>query len=127
MKYIEKAKNYWKENKDEIVLSVKVGAVMAGVYIIGVFTGAVYEGLNWNAKLKDKYVTDACLGRADAKAFGDYDKPVRLLGMNRDECPEFDRMFSQAADTGYVTDMKGERRKVVGAIIYGANEVTEEE
>lgn len=61
MKYIEKAKNYWKENKDEIVLSVKVGAVMAGVYIIGVFTGVVYEGLNWNAKLKDKYVTDACL------------------------------------------------------------------
>ena len=103
-------------------MSVKVGAVMAGV-----FTGAVYEGLNWNAKLKDKFVTDACLGRADAKAFGDYDKPVRLLGMNRYKCPEFDRMFSQAADTGYVTDMKGERRKVVGAIIYGADEVTEEE
>ena len=127
MKCIEKAKNYWKENKDAIVLSVKVGAVMAGVYIIGVFTGAVYEGLNWNAKLKDKFVTDACLGRADAKAFGDYDKPVRLLGINRDKCQEFDRMFSQAADTGYITDMKGEKRKVVGAIIYGADEVTEEE
>ena len=108
-------------------MSVKVGAVMADVYIIGVFTGAVYEELNWNAKLKDKFVTDACLGRADAKAFGDYDKSVRLLGINRDKCPEFDRMFSQAADTGYITDMKGEKRKVFGAIIYGADEVTEEE
>ena len=127
MKCIEKVKNYWKKNKDEIVLSVKIGAVMAGTCIFGVFVGVVCDELKWNIKLKDKYVTGACLGRADAKAFGDYDKPVRLLGMNRDECKDFNRMFSQAADTGYVTDMKGERRKVVGAIIYGADEVTEEE
>ena len=127
MKCIEKVKNYWKKNKDEIVLSVKIGAVMAGTCIFGVFVGVVCDELKWNIKLKDKYVTDACLGRAEAKAFGDYDKPVRLLGMNRDKCQDFDRMLSQAADTGYVTDMKGERRKVVGAIIYGANEVAEEE
>ena len=127
MKCIEKAKNYLKENKDEIISSLKIGAVIYGTYLIGVFVGVVCDELKWNAKLKDKFVADACLGRADAKAFGDYDKPVRLLGMNRDKCPEFDRMFSQAADTGYVTDMKGERRKVVGAIIYGADEVTEEE
>lgn len=125
MKCIEKAKNYWKENKDEIILTVKIGVAVYSTYLIGVFVGVVCDELKWNAKLKDKFVTDACLGRAEAKAFGDYDKPVRLLGMNRDKCPEFDRMFSQAADTGYITDVKGEKRKVVGAIIYGADEVTE--
>ena len=56
MKCIEKAKNYWKENKDEIVLSVKIGAVMAGTYIFGVFVGAVCDELKWNIKLKDKFV-----------------------------------------------------------------------
>ena len=126
MKCIEKAKNYLKENKDKIILTVKIGAAVYSTYLIGVFVGVVCDELKWNAKLKDKFVTDACLGRAEAKAFGDYDKPVRLLGMNRDECKDFNRMFSQAADTGYVTDMKGEKRKVVGAIIYGADEVTEE-
>ena len=115
-----------KENKDKIILTVKIGAAVYSTYLIGVFVGVVCDELKWNAKLKDKFVTDACLGRAEAKAFGDYDKPVRLLGMNRDKFPEFDRMFYQAADTGYITDMKVEKRKVVGAIIYGADEVTEE-
>ena len=41
MKCIEKVKNYWKKNKDEIVLSVKIGAVMAGTCIFGVFVGVV--------------------------------------------------------------------------------------
>lgn len=127
MKCIEKAKNYWKENKDEIILTAKVAAAMAGVWFMGVIAGTCLDELKWENKLKDKFVTDASMGRADAKAFGDYDKPVRILGMNRDKCPEFDRMLSQAADTGYVTDMAGERRKVVGAIVYGGDEVAEEE
>lgn len=127
MKCIEKAKNYWKENKDEIILIAKVTAAMAGVYIMGIIAGTCLDELRWQNNLKDKFVTDAVFGRANANAFGDYDKPVRLLGMNRDECPNFDRMLSQAADTGYVTARNGETRKVVGAIIYGVDEVTKEE
>ena len=88
---------------------MKIGAAVYSTYLIGVFVGAVCDELKWNAKLKDKFVTDACLGRADAKAFGDYDKPVRLLGMNRDECPEFDRMFS--AGSRYRLYYGYERRK----------------
>ena len=126
MKCIEKAKNYLKENKDKIILTVKIGAAVYSTYLIGVFVGVVCDELKWNAKLKDKFVTDACLGRAEAKAFGDYDKSVRLLGMNRDKLTEYDSMFYQASDTCYITDIKGEKIKLVVVIIYGAYEVTEE-
>ncbi len=46
--------------------------------------------------------------------------------ISRDECPEFDRMLSQAADTGRITDVNGVTRKVIGAVIYCKEEVIED-
>lgn len=130
MKCIEKAKNYWKENKDEIVLKAKRGLMMAGVCILGAAVGTCLDELKWKSLTKNKYITYDSLIRAEQGACGKYfnvGKSVSLLSINRDADPEFDTILSQAADTGYVTDVKGDSRKVIGAIIYGTDEVAKEE
>ena len=59
-------------------------------------------------------------------AIGKHDEDLHLLAINRDECPNFDKMLKQAASDGRVTDKDGVTREVVGAIVYGGDEVKED-
>lgn len=127
MKCIEDAKYYWKENKDEIIRNVKSMAICAGVGFAGYFVGALTQELKAAHRLidDDKCIMAGAIGRADDKARGEHDKGY-VFGANRDKCPEFDKIFEQVANTGVVTDDNGVTRKVIGAIIYGEEDVIED-
>lgn len=123
MKYIAKVKNYWNENNDEIVRKAGGIAVLACVYAFGSFAGFIVG----------KYVRDkeceedvSQYVRMKITAIGKHDEDLHLLAINRDESPNFGKMLNQAASDGRVTDSDGVTREVVGAIVYGGNEVKED-
>ena len=123
MKCIEKAKNYWNENKDEIIRKVEGFAVLAGVYAFGSFVGFI-AGENARDRARKEDISQYV--RLCKKAIGEHNEDVYLLAMNRDEDSEFDRMLDQAASTGRVTDENGTTRRVFGAIMYADDEIKED-
>lgn len=123
MKYIAKMKNYWNENKDGIVRKAEGIAVWACVYAFGSFAGFIVG----------KYVIDkeweedaSQYVRLRNTAIGKHDEDLHLLAINRDESPNFGKMLNQAASDGRITDSNGVTREVVGAIVYGGDEVKED-
>lgn len=123
MKYIEKAKNYWHENKDDIIRKAEGLAVLASVYAFGTFVGFIAgENARDMAWKEDVSQYD----RLRKKAIGKHDEDKYLLATNRDEDPEFDRMLDQAASVGQITDVNGVTRKVIGVIVYSGDEVKED-
>ena len=123
MKYIAKMKNYWNENKDEIVRKAEGIAVLACVYAFGSFVGFI-AGENARDKEWEEDVSQYV--RMRNTAIGKHDEDIYLLAINRDESPNFDKMLNQAASDGRVTDKDGVTREVVGAIVYGGDEVKED-
>lgn len=123
MKYIAKVKNYWNENKDEIVRKAEGIAVLACVYAFGSFVGFI---AGENARDRAWKEDASQYARMSKKAIGKHDEDVYLLAINRDESPNFDKMLNQAASDGRVTDNNGVTREVVGAIVYAGDEVKED-
>ena len=123
MKYIAKVKNYWNENKDEIIRKAEGLAVLAGVYAFGTFVGFI-AGENARDRAWKENVSQYV--RLSGKAIGKHNENVYLFAINRDEDPEFDRMLEQTASTGRVTDENGITRRVFGAIVYGGDEIKED-
>lgn len=121
MKCIEKAKKYWNENKEGIISGAKILVEAAGIYLIGACVGFVV-GVSKTSELISK---DECRHEllrkvaADGRDGGD----VITLAINRNLDPEFDTLMNQIASTGCLTDTTGNTRKVLGAIIYGGDEV----
>ncbi len=115
MKFIENVKNYWEENKDEIIRKVKTTAICVGVGTIAFVAGEVSAAMELASNIKN-----------DTIARGDYDGLATSCAMNRNNTPEFDNTLNEAANTGYITDSYGDVRKVIGAIIY-TGELKEED
>lgn len=123
MKYIAKVKNYWNENKDEIVRKAEGITILACVYAFGSFVGFI-AGEN----ARDKAWKEDALqyARMREKAIGKHDENVYLLAINRDESQNFDKMLKQAASDGRLTDNNGVTHEVVGAIVYAGDEIKED-
>ena len=124
MKCIEKAKNYWHENKDDIIRKAEGLAVLASVYAFGTFVGFI-AGDNIRDKQWKEDVSQYV--RLSKKAIGKHaEEDTYLLAVNRDKDPKFDRVLEQAASTGRVTDDNGSTRRVLGAIMYAGDEINED-
>lgn len=121
MKCIEKAKKYWNENKEGIISGAKILVEAAGIYLIGACVGFVV-GVSKTSELISK---DECRHELLRKvaADGRDGRDVITLAINRNLDPEFDTLMNQIASTGCLTDTTGNTREVLGAIIYGGDEV----
>lgn len=123
MKYIAKMKNYWNENKDEIVRKAEGIAVLACVYAFGSFVGFI-AGENARDKEWEEGVSQHV--RMSKKAIGKYSGKTYLMATNRDGDPNFDKKINQVASDGRLTDSKGVTHEVVGAILYAGDEIKED-